>query len=844
MKSRNRGFLLLALLLALCCLASAALADNLKIQVVYQGDEGKESLRVSPLSVTYYNGTANKTVATLKADNAFTAETADSIVDAEGQPQPITFVKVNTLIWPQYAVSGSRLEGDTLKVFLDYQDTFENFATPGIQLTAMKTVNGREPGDAQVFGFSLTGEGQNQQKNNANGRITFDPIYYSDGDAGKTFTYEIRETTQSTQTMLADPSVYTVQVKVEKTANGYTLTQTTLKDGQPHIGAIAFNNASAPYVDLSAVKTVNGQTPTPEQVYEFTLVGDEGTNQTRQNALGQITFDRIYYDLSDVGKTYTYQIREKTVSTDPAFITDPAIYEVEVKIVEDAGSYRVEKTVKSDGQPHTGAIAFNNADAPYVDITAIKTVDGQTPTDAQVFEFGLSSQPGQQTYAATARNAGELIAFPRIYYGFDDVDNVFHYIVRETTTSTDTMLSDPILYKVSVWVEEINGRYTAEAIYYREDHNVPAYGDVRPDPWSVTNEIRFNNLTPPSIQITASKTVNGKTPAADQKYTFTLENEPNTPDQFQEKENTLGEVLFDPISYTRADIGKFYSYRVRETTPSQGDLTTDATNYLVDVQIKLENGKAVAEMTNYREEGDNYDQVDALTFDNRLIIRTEFAVEKRWEDGRDDTIDLTLYANGVKMDPQPTYERQGNRYVYSGLRMFDDNDQLITYSATERFVDGYMTAYVNPAPYEDDRGFVYDGGTIINRPVTSITVRKIWKGISETAQKPEIELLLYNDGQLIDKQPRKGEDGLYSFINLPVHSTPYYVVETPIKGYATRYENQGKYEGETQAAYAGGTITNYLVPRTGDRGHAGEALGLMALSLAGIALILRKKGRL
>ena len=63
--------------------------------------------------------------------------------------------------------------------------------------------------------------------------------------------------------------------------------------------------------------------------------------------------------------------------------------------------------------------------------------------------------------------------------------------------------------------------------------------------------------------------------------------------------------------------------------------------------------------------------------------------------------------------------------------MYDAKGNPIQYAAKERPVSGYMKIYKNVAPYESESSFIYDGGTIINRAVTQIAVRKVWKGMDE-----------------------------------------------------------------------------------------------------------------
>ena len=72
----------------------------------------------------------------------------------------------------------------------------------------------------------------------------------------------------------------------------------------------------------------------------------------------------------------------------------------------------------------------------------------------------------------------------------------------------------------------------------------------------------------------------------------------------------------------------------------------------------------------------------------------------------------------------------------------------------------------------------------------------------------------------------------------------YYVIEDPIPGYETRYENVGAHEGETDRCYNGGTIINYKIPKTGDDTNLALwvifVLGGVAI-LGGVIIVRRRR---
>lgn len=148
--------------------------------------------------------------------------------------------------------------------------------------------------------------------------------------------------------------------------------------------------------------------------------------------------------------------------------------------------------------------------------------------------------------------------------------------------------------------------------------------------------------------------------------------------------------------------------------------------------------------------------------------------------------------------------------------------------------------------YKNKSDYIYDGGTVINRAVTSIKVKKVWEGIDDASKRPAITLTLYCNGSVYNKQPSgPDKDGWYRWNNLPTvyggRDAVYYVMEEPVEGFETTYSNTGMHSDVTDRAYNGGTITNSGIPATGDSMPLVLTGGLLGMSILGVILILRKK---
>ncbi|MBE5804616.1 MAG: Cna B-type domain-containing protein [Clostridiales bacterium] len=219
---------------------------------------------------------------------------------------------------------------------------------------------------------------------------------------------------------------------------------------------------------------------------------------------------------------------------------------------------------------------------------------------------------------------------------------------------------------------------------------------------------------------------------------------------------------------------------------------------------------------------------------------TVFQVTKVWEGGSG-PIELTLYANGVKLDPQPAYTRTEDVYTYENLPKYDEQNEPIVYSAKEKYFDGYVTIYDNVAPYAGVTNAVHDGGTIINRKEqeADFKVLKRWQGLADGEETPAITLTLYCNGDKLDTPTPRVSGGWYKYYDLPetYNGQPavYTVVEEPLDGYMTTYQNAAG--EETTSADNGGVIINTRIPATGDRQPVGLWMLLMGLSMAALAAI-------
>ena len=128
-------------------------------------------------------------------------------------------------------------------------------------------------------------------------------------------------------------------------------------------------------------------------------------------------------------------------------------------------------------------------------------------------------------------------------------------------------------------------------------------------------------------------------------------------------------------------------------------------------------------------------------------------------------------------------------------------------------------------------------------PSDTFTFTKKWEGDAEKS----IDFVLYKvDGTVyhhtFDKKTTSKTEWKYSA--LFSDSVACYVIEEPVDGYVTRYENVGVYADITDRCCNGGTIINKKIPVTGDEAPLILWAGLVVLGIVGIGAALavgRKK---
>lgn len=268
--------------------------------------------------------------------------------------------------------------------------------------------------------------------------------------------------------------------------------------------------------------------------------------------------------------------------------------------------------------------------------TAIKTVNGETPTADQVFNFNLSEfKDNEWKSKETKTNNGSVIKFSDIQYSTDDEIGDHWYLISEDQTPVEgyELSTKQYLVKVNV-AKELQGSdtvYSKTVTYYAVPEDI---GNSLPDEDSLTalsgqsgfifdNKTDTAQTTETSYEIPVTKVITGypEDGTVNRQFTFKLFG-----DGYEDEVTVNGAETkrFKQIKFNKADI---YTYTVEEK-----DLSEDAKGYTKDntkhtVVIKVEEVDKALEVTEVTVDGKAIDKELGVTFTNHYqAADTDFTV--------------------------------------------------------------------------------------------------------------------------------------------------------------------------------------------------------------------------
>lgn len=465
----------------------------------------------------------------------------------------------------------TKLPDDPLKPF-EFSNEYTAFAT--LQLQGSKTLSGRAM-QADEFTFELY-EGQDTNgtllesvKNAAAAMDTaaaysFAPIRYTRKDIGEKY-YTVREVKGPADNGISyDETVYTVKVVIADGAQGVLDVSTSMADPANLNFANAYR-ASGGWSPKLAKKLNAGGRVLANEEFTFILKDQNGELlQTKKNdADGNIVFDKISYSEADIGKTYAYFVSE-VAGSETNMVYDNAKKLMTVDI-SDAGNGKLHLVINNPANP-----VFTNsytASGSWLPRFTKALNAGERLLQENEFSFEISS--AHDGYTEIVRNkANGSVEFSAISYSEADIGKTYTYKVREIAGLEVGMSYDPIEMIVSVTVSDAGNGNLAIAVNYPPDtefnNGYLASGSWKP---ALKKHLeaggRILKADEFSFKITADHSA----------YTETVKNKAD------------GSVVFAEIAYTQADIGKTYTYHVQELAGTENGMDYDAS--VIDITVSI-----------------------------------------------------------------------------------------------------------------------------------------------------------------------------------------------------------------------------------------------------------------
>lgn len=720
-----------------------------------------------------------------------------------------------------------------LNVAVTYPDdkTFDNRyeAKGSWQPQVEKILKGRAL-RADEFTFVLSDEKSElqQAKNQADGSVVFKPIAFSEKDINKSYTYTIRELKPlvSENGMSYDSKIVKVTLKVTDGGQGRLVITADYGEGADK--AVFENRYQADGSWTPAVsKRLEGRALKAGE-FEFILKeagSKDELQRVRNQADGSVPFTALVYKAEDIGKTYHYEITEAVpAAAETGMSYDTKTVAVEVK-VEDAGGGSLKLTAL-----YSEEALFENhykAEGSFT-FEAEKVLQGRALKDG---EFRFELMKGDELIAYAVNDKDGRIIFPALKFTEDDIGKTYRFTLSECKplTAENGMRYDPAVYQINLTVGDAgNGKLS-----FTSDYETKAVFE---------NRYEAEGIWQPEF----TKVLEGRE-IKNAEFTFILEKDGK--EAGRSENNSSGRIVFPPQVFTQDDIGKTYTYKVREALPKEAENGMQYDESLLVLKAKIDDlGGGVLKVTVTAEDG-------KLQFNNVYTAegswKPEVTKELRGLALKEGAFKFVLSENGRvlqevrnKADGTIPFEAVtytqadiGKTFVYELAEVkpdkpdekMDYDERVMTYEVTVEDLGGGRLG-IQVKGSEKEAKFV----NTYHPAEGSLTVKKIWKG---TNKRPTIEVQLYRNGVAFgDKVELKGVTE-YTWKNVRLEDEkgrPYKFTVQEVKvpeGFKVSYGEDGL------------TIINEYaeVPETGEKLGSAAASAMALLASAVLAYVVKRE---
>ena len=542
---------------------------------VYDGETGADVTSKFDVAVT------NDGIITANLKSGFTKSLGDANNTQVIDTTKFEFGRYYKVVIPatvsQDAYDGSEIENTATQTVHYYNPRTHTVETPdkptqkrvnniptAIQLIFGKTLNGRKL-QADEFSFVLKDKETNKilekAKNDADGKVTFKTINYSKADIGQTFNYIVEEEKGDKPGVTYDDMKVNVTVQVIQPSSGDQLST---------VISYATEGGDA----FTADDTVFDNNVTPNFKPEKYVVSKEKFD---------LKGTKLLDDDAPNGKVEAENLNHHTLTRGQKFY-----YQVWL----DTREFTAESNIQSVG-------ITDDYDEAKLDIdeSAIKVYDGETDvTD----KFKISIKNGV-IYATSKPSLTKPISATDATPVIDTTKFAFGRYYKFDIPATVKNIKDNDGVEFSNTANEIVHQYNP----YNKQVTTP----------KKPTQTRENNVPVP-LEFNYTKKLEGRELTAGE-FSFLLKDQDGKVLQTVSNDKD-GHIKFEQLLFSKADLGKTFTYTVEEVNDNKPGISYDAMKATVTVQV-TKDGKILKTVVNHASAGGNATDANDKEFNNKVV---------------------------------------------------------------------------------------------------------------------------------------------------------------------------------------------------------------------------------
>ena len=542
---------------------------------VYDGETGTDVTSKFDVAVT------NDGIITANLKSGFTKSLGDANNTQVIDTTKFEFGRYYKVVIPatvsQDAYDGSEIENTATQTVHYYNPRTHKVENPdkptqkrvnniptAIQLIFGKTLNGRKL-QADEFNFVLKDKETNKilekAKNDADGKVTFKTINYSKADIGQTFNYIVEEVKGDKPGVTYDDMKVNVTVQVIQPSSGDQLST---------VISYATEGGDA----FTADDTVFDNNVTPNFKPEKYVVSKEKFD---------LKGTKLLDDDAPNGKVEAENLNHHTLTRGQKFY-----YQVWL----DTREFTAESNIQSVG-------ITDDYDEAKLDIdeSAIKVYDGETDvTD----KFKISIKNGV-IYATSKPSLTKPISATDATPVIDTTKFAFGRYYKFDIPATVKNIKDNDGVEFSNTANEIVHQYNP----YNKQVTTP----------KKPTQTRENNVPVP-LEFNYTKKLEGRELTAGE-FSFLLKDQDGKVLQTVSNDKD-GHIKFEQLLFSKADLGKTFTYTVEEVNDNKPGISYDAMKATVTVQV-TKDGKILKTVVNHASTGGNATDANDKEFNNKVV---------------------------------------------------------------------------------------------------------------------------------------------------------------------------------------------------------------------------------